>query len=211
MTPRKFAFDTTFDDQGGVLSEAPRIKRVYTAGEAEALRRQAFAEGEAAARASDEGRRAQALAEIAAAVRDALPRLAHVAHGHREGAGDLALAAARAMAGAALDRFPHAPLQAAIDALSREIDTAARLVVRAPAADAELAAMLEAAAADAGFAGQIALRDEPALPTAAFVIEWPDGRAEYDPEAAAQRVREALEAALAAEGEHAESLSPGEP
>lgn len=211
MTPRRFDFDTHFDDAGAVVSAAPRVKRVYTAAEAEVLRREAFAEGEAAARASDEGRRAQALAEIAAAARDALPRLARVAHAHREGAAELALAAAQAIAGAALDRFPRAPLLAALDGLAQEIDTAARLVVRVDQADPELAGLLEAAGADAGLTGQIVVREAPGLSPVAFAVEWPDGRAEYDPEAAAARVRAALEAALAAEGEHAESLSPGEP
>lgn len=211
MTPRPFDFGPHFDDDGAVVAPAPRIKRVFTAAEVEEIRARAFAEGEAAARASLEGLRAQALAEIAAAVRDALPRLAHVAHAHREGAAELAVAAAQAIAGATLDRFPRAPLLAALDALAQEIDTAARLVVRVGEADPELSGQLEAAAADAGLTGQIVVREAPGLASAAFVIEWPDGRAQFDPDDAAERVRAALASALAAEGEHAESLSPGEP
>ena len=42
--------------------------------------------------------------------------------------------------------------------------------------------------------------------TAAFILEWPDGRAEFDPEAVAGRVNEALAAALAAENGHGEPL-----
>jgi flagellar assembly protein FliH len=42
------------------------------------------------------------------------------------------------------------------------------------------------------------------MPKAAFVFDWGDGRAAFDPVAASERVGEALAAALAAEGLHAE-------
>jgi flagellar assembly protein FliH len=43
----------------------------------------------------------------------------------------------------------------------------------------------------------------------AFTLDFGDGSAAFDPQAAAQRVAEALHAALAAEGLHAEPLIPG--
>ncbi len=45
------------------------------------------------------------------------------------------------------------------------------------------------------------------MPLAAFVLDWGDGSAAYDPIQASARVAQALEEALAAEGFHAESLS----
>ena len=201
--PQKFTFDTEFSSAGLVTPGAPRPKRLVPAEEVEqALQAQAFAEGQAAQRVSDEGRRAQALADIADACRQALPMLNQVIEAHRAQAASLALATGEAVASAALDRLPRAPLNAALEALSAEIDGAARLIVRASGADGDLAAMLEKAANDAGLPGRVLLRDEPGLGPAAFVIEWPDGRAEYDPDAAAQRVRDALQAALAAEADH---------
>ena len=68
-------------------------------------------------------------------------------------------------------------------------------------------AMIEQAAANGGFTGAVAFRDEPAMPVAAFHLEWADGRAEHDPDASAARVAEALTSALAAEAGHAEPLS----
>ena len=50
-------------------------------------------------------------------------------------------------------------------------------------------------------------RADPALPLAAFVLDWGDGSAAFDPVTAAARVGEALDNALAAEGFHAESLT----
>ncbi|HWU15972.1 MAG TPA: flagellar assembly protein FliH, partial [Caulobacter sp.] len=49
-----------------------------------------------------------------------------------------------------------------------------------------------------------------AMPTAAFVLDWGDGRAAFNPDDAAARVTQALEAAIAAEGLHAEPLAPSE-
>ena len=68
---------------------------------------------------------------------------------------------------------------------------------------------LAEAAERAGFAGQIVLKAEPGRARAAFVFDWGEGRAAFDPEAAAaERVATALEAALAAEGLHAEVSLP---
>ena len=77
---QKFGFDTVFDNAGGVAHAAVRPKRLFPADEVEALRAQAFAEGERQALASMAALQAQALSQIAASVGQALPRLAGVAH-----------------------------------------------------------------------------------------------------------------------------------
>ena len=205
---QKFGFDTVFDNAGGAYSP-PRPKRLFTADEVEALRAQAFADGEQQALGSMAALQAQALAQIAAIVGQALPKLASVAHEHREGSAELALACARAIADAALERFPYAPMQAALEALAREIEASPRLIVSAPAqiADGVQAALAETAQA-IGYDGAIQVRAAP-LGEAAFSIDFGDGAAAFDPAAAAERVAAALNAALAAEGLHAEPLIPG--
>jgi flagellar assembly protein FliH len=65
---------------------------------------------------------------------------------------------------------------------------------------------VEGAARAIGFSGQITARADPALSPAAFVLDWGDGRCAFDPVAAAERVSQAVDAALAAEGLHAEPL-----
>ena len=77
---QKFSFDTVFDAGGGIAFQAPRPKRSYTAEEVELIRRECFAEGEKAALASIAAQQQVALAGIAAACNQALPRLAGVAH-----------------------------------------------------------------------------------------------------------------------------------
>jgi flagellar assembly protein FliH len=209
--PRKFDFDTVFDDAGQVAYAAPRPKRLFPAEEVEAIRAAAYAEGERAALSSMAALQAQALSQIAQAAQAALPGLAAVAHEHRVGAAELSLACARAIADAALERFPQAPAQAALEALAREIEAAPRLVV---AAAPELAETLHAALVETaqaiGYAGQIVVRPQAGHVGARFTLDFGDGSAAFDPAAAAARVAQALEAALAAEGLHAEPLIPGQ-
>ncbi len=204
---RPFTFDTVFDGDRVVAPVRP--KRSFTHEEVEAIRADAFSAGERSAVATAEQGAAQALGQAAALVRQAFAALAGVAHDHRAGSAQLALTAARKIADAALDRFPHAPAEAAIEALAREIDAVPRLIVRAAAADpARLEADLCRAAEAAGYPGQVVLKAEPGPPSAVFVFDWGDGRANFDPAAAAARIQDALDAALAAEGLHAEPVLP---
>ncbi|MBS0333081.1 MAG: flagellar assembly protein FliH [Proteobacteria bacterium] len=206
----KFQFDTVFEPTGRVIPAAPRPKRSYAADEVEQIRQAAEANGHAQAMASVANLQAQALAVIANAVQQALPGLAAVAHEHRVGSAELALACGRGIAAAALDAFPQAPVKAALEALAREIEASPRLVV---SADPELAqglqAVLDETAQAIGYAGAIQVRPNGAFGPHAFTLDFGDGSASFDPAAAAERVAQALQAALAAEGLHAEPLIPG--
>jgi flagellar assembly protein FliH len=208
--PRPFQFDTVFDDAGVITAQAMRPKRFYPPDEVEAIRQQAFLEGEVSATARAAEAQGQALAEIAELCRKAMGALARVAHDHREGSAELAQACARAIADAALERFPTAPLEAALEILASEVEAAPRLIVRTASSDPEIATKLESLAHDRGLAGQILVKVEPGPNAAAFSLDWVDGKAAYDPEAAARRVASALSEALEAEGLHAEPLIPEE-
>jgi flagellar assembly protein FliH len=204
---KKFDFDTVFDAAGGIAYAPPQLKRVLSAAEIDLIRAQSFAEGERSATARSEEAQAAALAEIAAAARAALTALAKAAHSHRVGAAELALAAGKVIAGAALDMFPHAPATAALLALAREVEATPRLIVRAsPDLVERTQAALDETAEACGFPGQILVKADPNLPRAAFVLDWGDGRASFDPIEAEARVAAAVKTALIAEGLHAEPL-----
>ncbi|MDQ1154094.1 flagellar assembly protein FlbE [Brevundimonas sp. SORGH_AS_0993] len=205
---RPFVFDTEFDANGAVVrpSTWTPIKRAYAPAEVEALLAQARLEARQQALSEVEHLRAVALSNIAQAVAQAVPSLRTVAQAHREQSADLALAAARAIGGAALERFPQAPLRAALELLAQEIDASPRLVIRSSGLDDAARAAIEQACADSGFTGTVAFRDDPAMALSAFQLEWADGRADHDPQLSAERVVEALTAALAAEAGHAESF-----
>lgn len=202
---RPFTFDTVFD--GGRVITPPKPKRSFSHEEVEAIRADAFAAGERSATADAERQAAAALAQAAGLIRQALSALAAAAHDHRAGSAELALTAARKVADAALERFPHAPLEAALQALAREVDAAPRLVVRCASADPKrLEQDLARAAEAAGYPGQVSVKAEPGAPSAAFILDWGEGRAAFDPATAAARIETALKGALIAEGLHAEPL-----
>lgn len=205
----KFGFDTVFDGSGGVTRSAPRQKRYFNAEEVEAIRAQAFAEGERKALGDMGAVQARALSDIARSAEQALGGLARVAHAHREGSAALALACARAIAGELLEMFPKAALQKALESLAREIESEPRLLVTvAPGLGEGLQELLAATAAAGGFNGQILVREDASHTGAAFTLDFGDGSASYDPDEAAQRVWAALKAGLATEGLHAEPLDP---
>jgi len=205
-TLQKFSFDTVFEDDGRVTAPV-RAKKSYTLEEVELIRAECFAEGERSATSIAQAAQAVALSQIADAARMALGALAAVAHDHRSGAARLAMGAAQKIADAALERFPEAPLKAALEALAREIDAVPRLILRcAPEGLEAMQAALVQAAQSAGYPGQILAKADPALPVAAFVLDWGDGSAAFDPVDAAARVAQALDTALAADGLHAETI-----
>ncbi len=211
LNSRPFAFDTEFDGSGEVLraSTFRPTKRAYMPSEVEALVAQARFEAREAALAETASIESMALSSIAQSLADAVPALNQVAQTHREHSADLAVAAARVIAAAALERLPMGPLQSALEALGQEIDASPRLVVRAAGLDDGVQARIQAVCVDAGFSGVVAFRDDASLPLAAFQLEWADGRADFDPAAAADRIATALTSALASEAGHAESLTTG--
>jgi flagellar assembly protein FliH len=207
--PRKFSFDTVFDDDGAVVGQAAPRKSFYSAQDVEQIKAQAFAEGQAAALDRAQQEEARCLAEIRQALGQAMTALSRAAHEHKEVAVELARAAAGKIADAALERFPEAPAEAALQALLKEVESHPRLMVRASEAALErVKATLERLAEAAGYAGQVTVRADPALAGAAFIFEWGEGRAAFDPEQTSLRIAEALEAALAAEGLHGDALNP---
>ena len=209
--PRKYAFDTVFDDDGDVTGSAPVRKAFYTALEVEQIRADGVAEGRRTALDQAQKDQARCLAEIRQAIAQSMGILSRTAHDHRAGVVELAMTAARKIADAALDKFPEAAAEAALASLMQEVESHPRLMVRASQAALEhVTASLERVAASAGYTGQVTVRADPELEGAAFIFEWGEGRAAFDPAQAAVRVAAALEAALAAEGLHGEVLNSPE-
>lgn len=204
-----FSFDTEFDGSGAVVrasSFAP-TKRSYLPAEVDAMVAQARLQARQEALAEAESLQAMALSTIAQTLAGSAPAMSGIAEAHRAQSAELALAAARVIAGAALDRFPTGPLKAALEALGAEIDATPRLVVRAAGLDEAVQEKLRAVCIDAGFSGLVSFRDEPGMALAAFQLEWADGRADFDPAETAGRLAETLAAALASEAGHAEAIT----
>lgn len=191
---RKFTFDTVFTPEGGVSAAPARERLTYKRDEVEEIRKASVAEGEASAVAAAEARTATALEAIAHAVNGLSDALNAARADMRRDAVDLAFAAARASAQAALDHFPEEALAAAfadtLDALRDEPVIVA--TVAAEAAEA-VAARLATLADAGGLAGSVRVETGPGPAR----IEWSGGAVMLDPDAALARAREAADRWLA--------------
>jgi len=196
---KKFDFGTVYGDTGQVLARAPREKRSYTPEEVEAIRQQAYTQGELSALSRAQAAQAQAVQQLAEAAGAGLETLNGVLMQHKEECVQLALVCAQKIAAQALELFPEAPVRAALEALSEEVSGAPRLVVTAQSPDANLQQAVREAASLTGFQGAIQFRDAPGRHVGAFEIQWPEGRAAYDPERIQEALRVALKEVLMAE------------
>jgi flagellar assembly protein FliH len=123
--------------------------------------------------------------------------MGQVSHAHWKQAAELALVAAKQIAGEAFKHCPQGAILAAMDALANEIKAQPRLTVRAGASWADrFQAALDQKARALGLPCQVRVVADPDLPLGAFDFDWGDGRARFDPDLAAEKIGLALRAAL---------------
>lgn len=200
---KRFEFGTVFGAGGNVVSSpAPPPKKFYTPDEVEEIRKAAQTAGENSALARAQMAQATALQALADAAQQGLDGLTNAIHAHKEAAVRLALVCAQKIAAEALERFPEAPLTAALDALGQEIEPATRLVLFASNPSDELKTLAEEAAMMAGYTGTVQFRENTNLPRGGFEVVWSDGRAEYNPQQVFEVLEHALNEALEAEAYH---------
>jgi flagellar assembly protein FliH len=193
---RKYGFDTEFAPDGAVMREAPKK---LTPEEIAAECAAAYERGKQDAVAQAERKVAAALEALADAASAVLTRLDTESAAMRAEAARIALAAAQKISGEALDAFGIERAVAAVEAAMDALRHQPRLLVKLPAADAEIlkqriAAMCETHA----YAGAILVRAENAMRAGEVVIDWSDGVVTLSPAEAAERINTLIEAALAA-------------
>lgn len=136
---------------------------------------------------------------------DAFASMAEVGQAHWKQAAELALVCAKQIAGEALKHFPQGAILAAMDALATEIKAQPRLTVRAGAEWAQgFQTALDQKAGQLGLPCQVQVTPDPNMPLAAFDFNWGDGRAQFDPQSAADKISAALQSALTS----AQSVAP---
>lgn len=192
---RKYAFDTVFDAGGAVLREGART-RMFTIEEVEAERAAAYAAGRDDEVARAQAQAADAVARIAAAAQDVVARLTADRRAMLADAARLALTAARAAAGAALERFGVVRVESAIDAAFEGFVGAPRVIVRIAPALADARAQLEDAARAHGFDGALVVRADPAVRVGDVTIDWGEGSIAHDSAEALARIETLVADAL---------------
>ncbi|MBC7769815.1 MAG: hypothetical protein H7124_13620 [Phycisphaerales bacterium] len=193
---RRYAFDTEFAPDGAIVSSAPKP---LAPEEVEAERTVAYKKGAQDATAHAEREAAAALQALADAASAILTRLDAESRAMREEAARVALAAARKIAGAALDAYGAERAAAAIEAALDMLRHQPRLMVKlSPEAAAVLKPRIEEMAETHAYAGAVLVRTEVGLGAGEVVIDWSDGVIKLSPHDAARRIDALVEAALAA-------------
>jgi flagellar assembly protein FliH len=172
----KFTFGTDFDaGAGDPLAEA-RARKSYTLDEIEALKREAREEG----RRDGDVRATQAVAasisQVAAAVLSAIQAMDAEIELIRSEAAALAVAAAKSLAGAALDYTPEAEITGALHAALHQAIGEPRVVVRtSPVLAGKIQERANEIAAQEGFEGRMQFVADAGMRNADCRIEWRGG------------------------------------
>jgi flagellar assembly protein FliH len=196
---RKFAFETEFAPDGEILNDSAAPPTRLSREEADAMCAAAYEKGKADAVAEAERAAAAALNALAQRAETVLSRLNAETQTMRIEPVRVALAAARKIAGAALDGFGAERAAGAIEAAMDALRHQPRLLVRLnPKMEEVLKPRIEAMAEAHGYAGVILLRADERAQEGEISIDWSDGVVTLDPQDVAQRIEALMDAALAA-------------
>lgn len=181
-----FMFATEFTADGEVLSGPDR--KFFSREEADQLAARARADGEAKARQTSEVKGFASVDRIVVTLAPVAAQLAMVAEQLRAEAGELAMIAARRIAGAALDRQGEEAAAAAIADVIRQLKLNPTVTVFvAPDALASVERRLEQLRAK-GVGASVSFAPDPKAKPGDWRVEWADGAAGFS--------REGVEAAI---------------
>lgn len=180
-TYQKFSFEPIID---GKRPQSPNLRK-KTLGDAdiEAARSEGFAEGEASALAIAEQKSAESLRSIAHMMQMLLGRLASESDQLRQEAVDLSLAAAKAIAGAAINQNNETQIGEYLKVALDNLASMPRIVVKIPTESApEIKAKLVATAQEIGFEGKLEVKNDDNARLGDCSIEWQSGAIRHDQE-----------------------------
>jgi flagellar assembly protein FliH len=194
---RKYAFDTEFSPDGAIVKAAPKH---LTPDEVEAVSAAAYERGKQDAVAQAERQTAAALQALADAASAVLHRLDAESQAMRAEAANVAFAASRKIAGAALDAFGDQRAAAAIEAAMDALRHQPRLMVKlSPEACETLKPRIEEMCETHAYAGAVLVRPQAGLRSGEVSIDWSDGVVHLNPDDAAERIQTLIDAALASQ------------
>ena len=207
---KPFAFDREFAPDGTVLREGEKIRRVLTEDEAQALVADAAEQARMTEEAEAARASAEALRQVNAKLQALLARLDAESEALREDAARLAVAAARTIAGKALESYGADTVEACAKEALADLRAEPRIAVRvAPALADPIAERLYAFAQAEGLEGAIMVRADEDIATGDCVLEWRAGAVERTAADIDARITEAVNNWLA-NPEAADAAEDGE-
>jgi len=189
-----FRFATEFTPEGEVLSGPDR--KYFSREEADQLAAQARTEGEARARQATEAKGFASVDRIVVSLAPVAAQLQAIAESLRAEAAELAMIAARKIAGAALDRAGEEAAAIAIADVVAQLKTGPAIVVAcAPDALASIEQRLEQLRAK-GIGAGIAFRADPRAKPGDWRVEWAEGSTGFSREGIETAIDAVLRARL---------------
>ncbi len=194
---RKYAFDTVFSPDGAVLRDGSGFRAQFTRDEVEAVKASAFEDGRADSMARAEESSAQALQRLANEAARLLSALETERAALRAEAAQLAMTAARLVAGKALEKFGEDRIASAVEQAMDQLRQGPRLIIRVPTNSyGALRPRLEGMAQASAYPAAIMVREEPQMSAGDVIIEWADGAIALDRDALFSRAEEIIDTAL---------------
>jgi flagellar assembly protein FliH len=197
-TFKRFAFDREFASDGTVLRDGEKIKRVLTEAEANAMAEEAAAGARQSEEAVAAREAADALKQVSGKLQALVARLDAESEAMRADAARLAIAAARAVAGVALDQYGADTIEQCVKEALADLRAEPRIAIRvAPhLADAIAERIYQYAEAE-GFADAVVVRADAEAAAGDCVIEWRSGAVERTAAEIDARIAAAVENWLA--------------
>lgn len=176
---KPFAFDREFAADGTVLRDGEKIRRVLTEAEAQAMADAAASDARQGEEAEAARATADALKQVTAKLQALHARLDQESEALREDAARLAMAAARAIAGAALEQYGAETIEACLKEALSDLRAEPRIAIRvAPHLADVIAERLYAFAEREGIDGAIVVRSDEEVGGGDCVLEWRAGAIE---------------------------------
>jgi len=177
----KYTFDVEFRPEGDLVSNAARArqKKAYTTDEIDQLSARAREQGMKAGQVRAAEMQAQEVAKLVDALKAVVARTTRASDEVREEASLIALAAARKLAGAAVEALPIVDVEEVLRHALHQALGEPRVVLHTSPKVAELLKpRLAEIAHEEGFEGRVVVSGEAALGHADCRIEWRGGGAE---------------------------------
>lgn len=181
-----FSFDTEFGERGEVLRDGMDAYKRYRKDELDAACAKAREDGIRSVEAETERRIAASADAMMVSLAPVLPFARTLAENMRREAAELALHTARKIAGAALDHFPEAAIEASLTEMLSHLPEGAKLTL---SVQPDLAERLEAAIRPRlGADFDLTVYPDPRTRPGAWKVTWESGGFSHDPEALAARI-----------------------
>ncbi len=195
---KPFAFDREFAADGTVLRDGEKIRRILTEAEARAMADAAASDARQGEEAEAARAAADALKQVNAKLQALHARLDQESEALREDAARLAMAAARAIAGAALEQYGADTIEACLKEALSDLRSEPRIAVRvAPPLADTIAERLYAFADQEGLDGAIVVRADEEVGLGDCVLEWRAGAIERTASEIEARIEETVRKWLA--------------